>query len=131
MHRAATPLRYLVVAAFCLAMHNAIMIVADWSGLSLLEAAATSFCIMVVVGYLLLSAFVFTGARGWPGFWRYTAAMAANFPLSTGLVWLFFDLAGQPMAIAAPAATMVMVVVNFAASRWAIAGRGARRTLEA
>ncbi len=131
MIRAATPLRYAVVAAFCLAMHNGIMIAADWSGLSLLEAAATSFCIMVVVGYVLLSAFVFGGDRSWRGFWRYTGVMAANFPLSTGLLWLFRDLAGQPMTIAAPAATAVMVLVNFIASRWAIAGRGARRGLEA
>ncbi len=131
MNRAATPLRYLVVAGCCLAMHNAIMIVGDWSGLSLLEAAATSFCIMVVVGYVLLSAFVFVGARSWRGFWRYTGVMAANFPLSTGLLWLFFVLARQPMTVAAPAATIVMVLVNFIASRWAIAGRGARRTLEA
>ena len=131
MSRAATPLRYAGVAAFCLAMHNGIMIFADWSGLTLLEAASTSFCIMVVTGYVLLSAFVFVGARSWRGFWRYTGAMAANFPLSTGLLWLFFDVAGQPMAIAAPAATIVMVIFNFAASRWAIAGRGLRRTLEA
>src|SRR3954467_10187799 len=129
MIRAATPLRYAVVAAFCLAMHNAIMIVASWSGFTLLEAAATSFCIMVVTGYVLLSAFVFVGERSWRGFWRYTGVMAANFPLSTGLVWLFIRLAGQPMAIAAPAATVMMVLANFVAGRWAIAGRGARRTL--
>ena len=131
MRRAATPLRYGVVAACCLAMHNAIMIGASWSGFTLLEAAATSFCIMVVVGYLLLSAFVFVGDRSWRGFWRYTGVMAANFPLSTGFTWLFLLLAGQKMAIAAPAATLVMVLVNFLASRWAIAGRSARRTLEA
>lgn len=129
MSQPATTLRYAVVAAICLATHNAIMIVADWSGLTLLEAAVTSFCIMVTLGYLLLSAFVFRGTRTWRGFWRYTGAMAANFPLSTGLLWLFFDLAGQPMAIAAPAATVVMVVVNYAASRWAIAGPGARRAI--
>jgi putative flippase GtrA len=129
MHRAATPLRYLVVAAFCLAMHNAIMISADWAGFTLLEAAATSFCIMVVVGYMLLSGFVFPAQRTWRGFLRYTGAMAANFPLVTGLTWLFAGLAGQPMAIAAPAATVLMVLFNFVASRWAIAGRGAQRTL--
>lgn len=131
MTRSATTLRYAIVAAFCLAMHNAIMIAGDWSGLTMLEAAIVSFCIMVVLGYVLLAAFVFVGARTWRGFLRYTGAMAANFPLSTGLLWLFFDLAGQPMAIAAPAATIVMVIVNFAASRWAVAGRGAPRTAEA
>lgn len=131
MHRAATPLRYLVVAAFCLAMHNAIMIAADHAGFTLLQAAATSFCIMVVVGYVLLCAFVFPAERSWRGFWRYTGAMAANFPITTGLTWLFASLAGQPMAVAAPAATVLMVIFNFIVSRWAIAGRGAQRTLGA
>jgi putative flippase GtrA len=129
MTEPATSLRYVLVAAACLAMHNAIMIAGDWGGLSMLEAAVASFCIMVVLGYVLLSAFVFQGERTWRGFWRYTGVMAANFPLSTGLLWLFFDLADQPMAIAAPAATVVMVLVNYAASRWAIAGQGARRTI--
>jgi putative flippase GtrA len=104
-------------------MHNGIMIAADRAGLSLLEAAATSFCILAVIGYLLLSVFVFTQGRSWRGFIRYTGAMAANFPLSTGLIWLFFVAAGQPMAIAAPASTLVMVLVNYGLSRWAIAGR--------
>lgn len=131
MHRAATPLRYLVVAGFCFALHNAIMIAADRVGFSLIEAAVTSFFVLLLVGYTLLSAFVFPAERSWRGFLRYAGAMAANFPLATGLTWLFASPIGLPMAIAAPAATALMVLFNFAASRWAIAGRGARRTLGA
>lgn len=121
--RFATPVRYGIVAGSCMVMHNGIMIAADRAGLSLLEAALTSFCILAVVGYLLLSAFVFARRRNWLGFFRYTGAMAANFPLSTGLIWLFFVPGGQPMAIAAPASTVIMVLVNYVLSRWAIAGR--------
>jgi putative flippase GtrA len=119
-------LRYAMVAGCCLLLHNAIMIAADWSGLNMWQAACLSFCIMVVAGYLLLAAFVFDRRRSWASFLRYTGAMAANFPLSTGLLWLFFRVLGQPMAIAAPAATLGMVLVNYLASRWAIAGRRPR-----
>lgn len=127
----ATTSRYALVAGSCLVMHNAIMIVADRAGLTLLQAAATSFCIMVVTGYLLLCAFVFRGTRSWRGFARYTGAMAANFPISTGLAWLFLVPLHQPMAIAAPAATLIMVVVNYVASHWAIMGGRASRSLGA
>jgi putative flippase GtrA len=125
----ATTSRYAVVAGSCLLMHNAIMITADRVGLTLLQAAATSFCIMVVTGYLLLS--VFRGTRSWIGFARYTGAMAANFPISTGLAWLFLVPLHQPMAVAAPAATLIMVVVNYVASHWAILGGRASRSLGA
>jgi len=115
-------LRYGIVAGCCLLLHNAIMITADWSGLQLWQAASLSFCIMIVVGYLLLSAFVFDQRRNWTAFFRYSGAMAANFPLSTGLVWLFLGPLGMRMAVAAPAATLVMVLVNYLGSRWAITG---------
>ncbi|MEG3144903.1 GtrA family protein [Sphingomonas sp. RT2P30] len=127
----ATTSRYAVVTGSCLVMHNAIMIAADRAGLTLLQAAVTSFCIMVVTGYLLLCAFVFRGTRSWRGFARYTAAMAANFPISTGLAWLFLVPLHQPMVIAAPAATLIMVVVNYVASHWAILGSRASRSLGA
>ena len=123
--------RYAVVAGSCLLMHNAIMIAADRAGLSLLQAAITSFCIMVVTGYLLLSAFVFRGTRSWRGFARYTGAMAANFPVSTGITWFFLAPLHQSMAVAAPAATLIMVAVNYVASHWAILGGGPSRSLGA
>ncbi|MDT8757308.1 GtrA family protein [Sphingomonas psychrotolerans] len=118
-----TSLRYGVVAGCCLLLHNAIMILADWSGLQLWQAASLSFGTMIVIGYVLLSAFVFDQPRSWTGFFRYSGAMAANFPLSTGLVWLFYGPFGAPMTVAAPAATLAMVLVNYLGSRWAISGR--------
>jgi putative flippase GtrA len=127
---AAAP-RYAVVAGSCLILHNLIMITADHFGLTMWQAAATSFCIMVVTGYLLLCLFVFRGARSWRGFFRYATAMAANFPLSTGLLWLLFMPLHQPMAIAAPTVTVVMVVINYLASHWAITGKRPSPSLKA
>jgi putative flippase GtrA len=123
--------RYAVVSGLCLVLHNLIMIAADYAGLTMWQAAVTSFCIMVVTGYLLLCIFVFHGTRSWRGFLRYTGAMAANFPLSTGLLWILFGLLHQPMAIAAPAVTLVMVMVNYLASHWAITGKRPARSLGA
>lgn len=116
-------LRYVGVAGACLVMHNLIVIGASMRGASMLQAAGLSFCIMVVVGYILLAAFVFPVGYTWLGFARYVAAMAGNFPLSTGLLWLFLEGAGQPMVIAAPASTFAMVLINFVLSRWAITER--------
>lgn len=117
------PIRYFAVAGFCLVMHNCIVIAANWSGLTMWQAVVLSFCIMVVVGYALLATLVFKARYNWPAFLRYFMAMAANFPLSSGLLWLFFEIARQPMVIAAPAATLTMVAFNFVVSRWAIMGR--------
>lgn len=123
--------RYAVVAGSCLILHNVIMITADFAGLTMWQAAATSFCIMVVIGYLALSLFVFRGARSWRGFLRYTGAMAANFPISTGLLWILFRPLHLPMAVAAPAVTVAMVIINYLASHWAITGQRPRRSFEA
>lgn len=122
------PTRYALAAGFCAMLHNAIVITADRAGFSLWQAAATSFCVLAVTGYLLLCSVVFRGTRSWIGFLRYTGAMAINFPLSTALLSLFFFGLRQPMAIAAPAATIAMVVVNYFAGRWAITGDRANQS---
>ena len=120
---ASYPVRYLIVAGACLVLHNCILIAANWSGLTLWQAAALSFCILLLVGYAMLTTFVFNVGFSWPAFGRYFTAMAANFPLSSGLLWLFFEVARQPMSVAAPAASVAMVALNLVISRWAIIGR--------
>jgi putative flippase GtrA len=117
------PIRYFVIAGLCLVMHNCIVVGASWSGLNVWQSAATSFCVMVMVGYVLLAAFVFAVPFSWPAFLKYLSAMAANFPISAGLLWLFFARIGLPMVVAAPIATLAMVGFNFVVSRWAVAGR--------
>lgn len=119
---ARTPTRYGITAAFCLLLHNLIMIGADRLGLTMIEAALVSFVVLAIVGYALLSRWAFASPRTWAGFWRYTGVMAASFPISITLLWIFFRLAGQPMAIAAPLASLSMALINFCSSRWAIAG---------
>jgi len=115
-----TPSRYGIVAAFCLLLHNIIMISSDALGLSMFPAALSSFAALAVIGYLLLSHCVFLSQRSWKGFWRYTGVMAASFPLSFLLLWIFSDLAHRPMFIASPLASGSMALINFCTSRWAI-----------
>lgn len=116
-------LRYAVVSAACLILHNLIVITASRRGASILQAAGLSFCVMVVIGYLLLSLAVFLVVPTFSGLGRYTAAMAINFPISTGLLWSLMSPLGLPVAIAAPVATVGMVAINFLWARWAV-GRG-------
>jgi putative flippase GtrA len=123
--RLAGHVRYALTAATCFCAHNAILIAADRAGLTMMQAASTSFCIMIVLGYLLLSSWAIPSERGWLGFLRYAFAMALNFPISTTLLWVFLRVFELPMVIAAPAATWSMVVVNYGMSHWALAGQQA------
>lgn len=120
--------RYAFVAGACLILHNIIMITADHVGMTMWQAAATSFGIMVVTGYFLLCLFVFRGEQSWHGFLRYTGVMAANFPLSTGFLFILFGLLHQPMAVAAPIVTLIMAAINYVGSRWAIIGNRPTRS---
>ena len=121
--------RYCIAAGACLALHNLILIAGDWIGLGVLPAALLSFVVLAVVGFLLLSRFAFCCSANWQGFLRYCMAMATNFPLSTGVIWLLVEPLGQPMARAAPASSVIMIVINYTGSRWAILGR--RKSLSA
>jgi putative flippase GtrA len=116
--------RYLVVAAICMVTHNAIVIGGDALGLYMPLAVTISFCVVVLLGFVLHSRFTFSVKGDARSLLRYTAAMALNLPLNILLLWLLFDLMRWPMVVASPVATVVMLAVNFFASRWAIAARG-------
>jgi putative flippase GtrA len=120
--------RYALTAAACMIMHNVIMIAGDAAGLAMPVAVLLSFCVCVLLGFALHSRYTFAVRGDGAGLLRYTLAMAANVPLTILLLWLFLTFLRLPMAVASPAATLVLLVVNFFASRWAIAGRGRQGT---
>ena len=122
----ASTVRYAVTSVSCLCLHNAIMITSEQIGFTIMMSATASFCIMVVVGYHLMTFAVFRSAPTWLGFCRYTFAMATNFPLATILLWFVLKILGQPMAVATFSTTLCMAGVNFIMSRWAVMGRGRR-----
>jgi putative flippase GtrA len=113
--------RFFTVGLACALLHNAIMIAGDWLGLHYVPSSFLSFAIVVVFGYCLHSVWTFPEAqRGRAPFARYVLTMALNLPLSIAGMFVFVDLAGLPVAIAAPVVTLLLAAFNFLGSRWAL-----------
>jgi putative flippase GtrA len=114
--------RYFLVGLTCALLHNAIMIGGDLAGLHYVASNCISFATVTSFGFLLHCAFTFEQRPSVKSFLRYAASMAANFPASIALMFLFCDVAGLTVPVAAPLATVVLFAWNFLASRWAIVG---------
>lgn len=120
--------RFFTVGLACALLHNAIMIGGDWAGLHYVASSLISFAIVVLVGYWLHSGWTFPGAeRGRVTLARYTLTMALNLPLSLAGMFLFVDLLGFTVPIAAPTVTVLLAAFNFVAGRWALRVRQSRR----
>ena len=121
--------RFFSVGLMCALLHNAIMIGGDWLGLHYVASSFVSFAVVVLVGYALHSSWTFPGAqRGAMSFARYTLTMALNLPLSLAGMFVFVDLAGLCVPVAAPAVTVMLAAFNFVGGRWALRARRAQST---
>lgn len=121
--------RFFSVGLLCALLHNAIMIGGDRLGAHYVASSFVSFAIVVLVGYLLHSAWTFPGARrGAMPFARYTLTMALNLPLSLAGMFALVDLAGLGVPLAAPAVTVLLAAFNFVGGRWALRARRAQST---
>lgn len=118
--RAPSRIRYLGVSGTCLLLHNALMIGLTASGVHYAAACILSFFMVAAAGFLLHARMTFVAAPTATGFVRYVAALALNLPLSLALIWLFHDVGRAPMVLAAPAATLLLVVWNYLAAQWAL-----------
>ena len=118
-----TPLMYGAVAGACLVLHNATMIAADHAGAPLLAGVLLSFMLVALTGYALHSRLTFRQPLSLRALARYALAMSGNVPLAFATTWVWHNPVGLPMIWAAPLASASMLAVNFALSRWAIAGR--------
>ena len=116
----ATPSRFVIVGLACAATHNAIVLSADHWHVHYIVSCVLSYVIVIVLGFLLHTRFTFAQVPTLAAFARYALSMAANYPVTLGLLFLMCDFAGWPVAIATPTATVLMLVWNFLASRWAI-----------
>lgn len=112
--------RYLLIAGFCAGLHNAIMIVLDLFGMHYGVSLVISAGVLMPTGFFLQSAYTFAAPRTMQSFWRYASVMIVNTPISFILLWLLYDLVGLPMIVAAPVATVLLLIWNFLASGWAI-----------
>ena len=115
--------RYLTVGALCAVTHNVIMIGADFAGLHYVLATFISFLVVTPLGYLLHARFTFRQGRSLAGFLRFTAGIAAAYPLSLGLIVLFCTFLGWPVWVAAPLTTVLLIVYNYVSAHWAIVRR--------
>jgi putative flippase GtrA len=121
--------RFFTVGLVCVLTHNAIMIGGDWLGLHYVASSLVSFAVVVMLGFWLHSAWTFPGAqRSRVSFARYAVTMALNLPLSIAGMFGFVDLAGFPVALAAPLVTVLLAAFNFIAGRWALAAQSRRQT---
>jgi putative flippase GtrA len=119
--------RFFTVGLVCALLHNAIMIGGDWAGLHYVASSFLSFAIVVAVGYWLHSAWTFPdAARGRTPFARYALTMAANLPLSIAGMFVFVDLAGLPVSLAAPLVTVLLAAFNFIGGGWALRAKRAQ-----
>ncbi len=120
--------RFYTVGLACALLHNAIMIGGDRAGLHYVASSFISFAIVVLFGYWLHSGWTFPGAeRGRAPFARYALTMALNLPLSIAGMFVFVDLLGVTVPIAAPAVTVLLAAFNFIGGRWALRVRQSRR----
>lgn len=120
MRLLAVPSRFALVGLMCAVAHNAIVLAADRWHVHYVLSCLLSYVVVVVLGFLLHTRFTFAQVPTSAAFARYALSMAANYPFTLGLLFLMCDIAGWPVAIATPAATVLMMVWNFLASRWAI-----------
>lgn len=116
-------LRYLLVGGLCAATHNAIVIGAAFAGVHYLASIGVSYVVVVVLGYGLHARFTFGEPSSIASFAKYAVAMLGNYPLTAALMFLACSVFRAPVAIASPAATLVLVAWNYFASRWAIGRR--------
>lgn len=125
------PYRFAIVGLVCAATHTAIVLVADRWHLHYGLSCVISFFVVVILGFLLHARFTFAQVPTVAAFARYALSMAANYPFTLGLLFLMCDVAGWPVAIATPTATVLLMVWNVLASRWAIVKPPARAGVEA
>ncbi len=112
--------RYLLVGLACAVLHNAIMIGCDRLGIHYVVSSLISYAFVVVFGFALHSWFTFAQRPSVKSFLRFAAGMATNYPASIVLMFVFCSLAGIPVWIAAPLATVILFAWNYLTTRWAI-----------
>ena len=115
--------RYTVVGAICAAAHNAVMILGDLAGAHYVPMTLLSFSTVTPLGYLLHSGFTFGEKLSLNGLLRFASGIAAGFPLSLLTMGILCTGLHLPVVAAAPIATAVLFLWNYASARWAIVGR--------
>lgn len=112
--------RYVLVGGVCALINNVIVIGCDRIGIHYIVSSCLGFVPVLCVGFMLHTSFTFRTSATWPAFVRYTLSMAANYPMWIGGLFVFCDLLGVAVAIAAPLITVLLFLWNFLSAGWAL-----------
>ncbi len=115
--------RYLVIACFCAASHNVIMIAGDYVGISYAIMTFVSFMLVTPTAYALHTRFTFAERLSAARLLRFVSGTAIGLPLSLLVMAILCTLLKLPVIIAAPIATVVLFGWNYASAHLSILGR--------
>ena len=113
----------MVVGAACAILNMILMISGDWIGIHYAPMTVVAFFIVTPIGYLLHAGFTFGEKMSWRSFAKFTSGVAVGFPISLLAFTLLCSGLGLSVAVAAPIATVILFVWNYALAHWAILGR--------
>ncbi len=113
------PARYLVVGAVSAAANNVIMIAGDAAGMNYWAAVLLTF-LVVPPSYIAHTLWVFGVRASWAAFGRYVAGTISSFLVMVLAIGLLRGVLLLPMVVAAPIATIAMVLYNYLMTRWAV-----------
>jgi len=117
--------RFTLVGGACALLANATIILLVRAGVGTVAATVASFVPVLLIGYALHATFTFRRAPTRVSLARYTLAMAANFPLTIGALYVLCDLLKVPVTIAAPATTLLIFLWNYLSGSWAFSAKAA------
>jgi putative flippase GtrA len=115
--------RFVLVGGLCALLSNASVIVLVQHGFTGVTASLLAFGPVLLIGYVLHTAFTFAAQPSRLTFTRYTLATLANFPIWAALLYLLCDVLKASIAIVAPSATALVFVWNYLSTRWAFLPR--------
>ena len=117
------PSRYLAVGAVCALLNNVILIGGDSIGLHYSLSILLTFVIVLPASYLAHAWWTFRTPANWSAFARFLGGSLSSLVVASFAVWLFRGFLDLPMLVAAPLATVAMVLYNYAMAKWAVARR--------
>jgi putative flippase GtrA len=116
--------RYIIIGGVCALISNILIIGFARSGFNYFLATCLAFGPVLLVGYALHTSFTFETSASWLSFGRYTLSMLVNYPVWFASLYLFCNLFGVSVTIAAPATTIILFIWNYLSAGWALLALG-------
>lgn len=115
--------RYWVVSAICWLLNVILIPLINACGLHYTLAILAAFCLVAIVGFSLHCCWTFNVKPTFESFLRYVSAMILNLPLTIILIGIGHNFVGLSVAISTVMVSILLILWNFIAVRWAILPR--------